>query len=192
MQAIAEAFSVNIDAFPGLVPGVSCSRGMKVGMLCQKVENLVVGAPCGIMDQMASNLGEQGKLLALLCRPATVEGLVEIPEGVEFWGLDSGHKHAIGGHADEGADYGSVRVGAFMGKKIWNTEKTTKVEYTTDLTPSTYEWVETTEPLATPVADSMTGREFVDKYGVSTQSHAIPTTASGDISDRLLAVAEPR
>jgi galactokinase len=46
-----------------------------------------------------------------------VEGLVTIPAGLEFWGVDSGHKHAVGGHAAEegGADYGSVRVGAFMG-----------------------------------------------------------------------------
>ena len=33
----------------------------------------VVGAPCGIMDQMASNIGEEGKLLALLCRPAEIQ-----------------------------------------------------------------------------------------------------------------------
>ena len=32
------------------------------------VENLVVGAPCGIMDQMASALGRRGQLLSLLCR----------------------------------------------------------------------------------------------------------------------------
>ena len=74
------------------------------------------------MDQMASNLGEAGQLLALLCRPAEVQGLVQIPEGLEFWGIDSGHKHAVGGHAGDAADYGSVRVGAFMGKKIWNTD----------------------------------------------------------------------
>lgn len=178
MQAVVGAFEVSLDPFQGLVPGVACSRGMKVGMLCQKVENLVVGAPCGIMDQMASNLGEQNKLLALLCRPAEVQGLVGIPDGAEFWGLDSGHKHAVGGHADEGADYGSVRIGAFMGKKIWNTSRSgpeeadQQVEYTTDLTPSTYEWVESTDPLKPPIADSMTGKDFLAKYG----SHDDPVT----------------
>lgn len=164
MQAIAAAFGVDIESF---ATEREYNRGTKLAMLCQKVENLVVGAPCGIMDQMASNLGEQNKLLALLCRPAEVQGLVEIPEGVEFWGLDSGHKHAVGGHADEGADYGSVRVGAFMGKKIWNATKGAErqVEYTTDLTPSTYEWVESTDPLVTPIVDSLTGQAFVDAYG---------------------------
>ena len=39
-----------------------------------QVEDHVVGAPCGVMDQMASALGQHGKLLALLCRPAEVLG----------------------------------------------------------------------------------------------------------------------
>ena len=41
------------------------------------------------MDQMASNLGQEGKLLALLCRPAEIQGLLEIPDGMECWGIDS-------------------------------------------------------------------------------------------------------
>lgn len=48
------------------------------------------GAPCGVMDQMASALGEPGRLLALRCQPAEVEGSVAIPEHVAVWGIDSG------------------------------------------------------------------------------------------------------
>ena len=170
MQAITKAFEVSLDRFPGLVPGVPCSRGMKVGMLCQKVENLVVGAPCGIMDQIASNMGQQNRLLALLCRPAEIQGLVDIPAGAEFWGLDSGHKHAVGGQAEQGADYTSVRIGAFMGKKIWNSrqaaaETSQQVEYTTDLTPSTFEWVTSSDPVAAPIPEAMLGKDFLAKYG---------------------------
>ena len=40
-----------------------------------QVENLVVGAPCGIMDQMASVLGGKDSLLALRCQPAEVSML---------------------------------------------------------------------------------------------------------------------
>lgn len=178
MQAITKAFEVSLDRFPGLVPGVPCSRGMKVGMLCQKVENLVVGAPCGIMDQIASNMGQQNQLLALLCRPAEIQGMVDIPAGAEFWGLDSGHKHAVGGHAEQGADYSSVRVGAFMGKKIWNSrqaaaETSQQVEYTTDLTPSTFEWVTSSDPGMAPIPETMSGKDFLAKYG----SHDDPVTA---------------
>jgi len=39
-----------------------------VALLCQKVENYVVGAPCGVMDQMASACGEANKLLAMICQ----------------------------------------------------------------------------------------------------------------------------
>ncbi|KAI3950827.1 hypothetical protein MKW92_044311 [Papaver armeniacum] len=77
------------------------------------VENHVVGAPCGVMDQMASACGESNKLLAMVCQPAEVLGLVTIPSHIRFWGIDSGIRHSVGG-----ADYGSVRIGAFMGRKI--------------------------------------------------------------------------
>ncbi|CAK9216976.1 unnamed protein product [Sphagnum jensenii] len=84
-----------------------------LAILCQKVENHVVGAPCGVMDQMASACGEANKLLAMVCQPAEVKEHVNIPHHVQFWGIDSGIRHSVGG-----ADYGSVRVGTFMGRRI--------------------------------------------------------------------------
>ena len=54
------------------------------------MENQCVGAPCGVMDQMAVALGRQNQLLALLCQPAEVQPSVAIPPGVRFWGVDSG------------------------------------------------------------------------------------------------------
>ncbi|KAK6944666.1 GHMP kinase N-terminal domain [Dillenia turbinata] len=94
-----------------------------LALLCQKawphtvvsfgVENHIVGAPCGVMDQMASACGEADKLLAMVCQPAEVLGLVEIPMHIRFWGIDSGIKHSVGG-----ADYGSVRIGTFMGRNM--------------------------------------------------------------------------
>lgn len=37
-------------------------------LVLQQVENHVVGAPCGVMDQMASACGEADKLLAMICQ----------------------------------------------------------------------------------------------------------------------------
>eukprot|EP00271_Cylindrocystis_brebissonii_P005262 TRINITY_DN17215_c0_g1_i1.p1 TRINITY_DN17215_c0_g1~~TRINITY_DN17215_c0_g1_i1.p1 ORF type:complete len:605 (+),score=77.79 TRINITY_DN17215_c0_g1_i1:159-1973(+) len=88
-------------------------KGRDMAVMCQMVENRVVGAPCGIMDQMASACGQQDRLLALLCQPATIVGHVPIPPHLRFWGLDSGIRHSVGG-----ADYGTVRTGAFMGRRI--------------------------------------------------------------------------
>jgi L-arabinokinase len=84
-----------------------------VAIACQWVENHVVGAPCGIMDQMTSACGERDRLLRLRCQPGTIEGFSEIPRGYRFFGIDSGLRHAV-----TGADYGTVRTAAFMGYRM--------------------------------------------------------------------------
>jgi L-arabinokinase len=85
----------------------------KLLRLCQKVENLVAGAPCGIMDQMTSACGEENKLLELLCQPDVLKGSITLPAELELWGIDSGVRHSVGG-----SDYGTVRTAAFMGYRI--------------------------------------------------------------------------
>ncbi|MGB0385333.1 MAG: GHMP kinase [Ardenticatenaceae bacterium] len=100
MQAVAAAYAIRLEA-------------REMALLCQKVENLVVGAPCGVMDQMTASCGQSQRLLALLCQPAELQGMVTIPDEIALWGLDSGVRHFV-----SGADYGSVRVGAFMGYRI--------------------------------------------------------------------------
>lgn len=100
MTATAAAFDIGIEP-------------KETAILCQMTENLVVGAPCGVMDQMSSVCGEENRLMALVCRPAELQPTVDIPNDIAFWGIDSGVRHAV-----VGADYGSVRVGAFMGYRI--------------------------------------------------------------------------
>ncbi|MFL6280155.1 MAG: galactokinase [Vicinamibacterales bacterium] len=100
MEAVIAAWRVSIE------PKIRAVR-------CQQVENLIVGAPCGVMDQMASICGEAGSLMALLCQPAEFQGSVPLPDGLRVWGVDSGIRHAV-----TGADYGAVRIGAFMGYRI--------------------------------------------------------------------------
>ncbi|HWC75590.1 MAG TPA: galactokinase family protein, partial [Gemmatimonadales bacterium] len=67
----------------------------ELAALCQRVENHVVGAPCGIMDQMTSACGRQDQLLQLHCQPGTIEGYVNVPSGYRFYGIDSGISHAV-------------------------------------------------------------------------------------------------
>jgi galactokinase len=85
----------------------------ELALLCQKVENLVVGAPCGIMDQLTSVFGESNRALKILCQPAEVHDSIELPNELEIWGIDSGIRHSIGG-----SDYGTVRIATFMGYRI--------------------------------------------------------------------------
>ncbi len=100
MQAICAGFDIELET-------------RTLALLCQTVENRVVGAPCGVMDQMTAAGGEQDGLLKLLCQPADVQGTVEVPHEIAFWGIDSGIRHSV-----SGSDYSSVRVGAFMGYRI--------------------------------------------------------------------------
>ena len=51
-----------------------------LALLCQRSENLVAGAPCGVMDQMTCVFGERDALLALLCQPAELQPSVPVPE----------------------------------------------------------------------------------------------------------------
>jgi galactokinase len=100
MQAVVAAYRIAIE-------------GREIAMLCQMVENLVVGAPCGVMDQMTAACGELNYLLALLCQPAEIVGSLAIPDEIGVWGIDSGARHQV-----TGADYDSVRVAAFMGYRM--------------------------------------------------------------------------
>ena len=100
MQAVAAAFDISIE-------------GREQALLCQKVENLVVGAPCGVMDQMTAVFGERDKLLLLLCQPAEIKRMITLPPQLMLWGIDSGIRHSVGG-----GDYGSVRARTFMGFEI--------------------------------------------------------------------------
>lgn len=87
--------------------------GVRVSHLCQLVENRVVGAPCGIMDQMITALGKKDSLLAIRCQPGEVMGEVRMPASCAVAGINSKVKHAVGG-----SRYTDVRVSAFMGHKI--------------------------------------------------------------------------
>jgi galactokinase len=158
MQAVAAAFDVTINA-------------REMALLCQTVENRVAGAPCGVMDQMTASCGEANRLLALRCQPAELLGMTAIPDEVAFWGLDSGVRHAV-----TGADYGSVRVGAFMGYRIISEMAGLKVNvsatgapaqiddplwcgYLANITPSEFE-----QHYAAQLPERIEGAEFLSRY----------------------------
>lgn len=100
MAAVAESCGLDVPA-------------QQMAADCQWVENYIVGAPCGIMDQMTSACGRSDRLLRLRCQPGTIEGYVEIPSGYRFYGIDSGLRHTV-----SGADYVTVRTAAFMGYRL--------------------------------------------------------------------------
>ncbi len=141
MQAVARAYDTRLQP-------------QEMALLCQKAENLVVGAPCGIMDQMTCVCGEEDSLLALLCQPAELQPPVHVPEEISFWGLDSGGQHSVGG-----SDYGSVRTGAFMGFRIITDGDEGRHGYLANISPSQFE-----REFRQRLPDSMSGEEFLARY----------------------------
>lgn len=113
-KGVASSAAIEVAAVRAICAAAAVDiGGRELGILAQKIENLVVGAPCGIMDQMTSACGEANRLLALLCQPAQILGHVQLPADLEVWGVDSGIRHEV-----SGADYGAVRVATFMGYRI--------------------------------------------------------------------------
>lgn len=138
----------------------------RLAQLGQMAENHVVGAPCGIMDQIAVTSGRRGKLTHILCRPGSVVGEVEIPEGTEFVGINSHIRHSVAANP-----YADARIGAFMGKRIINDRRIRAgqkpVDYLTELTVD--EFSSTYLP---DLPNQILGSEFLELY----ETHEDPVT----------------
>ena len=113
-RGVASSAAIEVAALLALAAAAKLTiEPTEAAELCQRVENLIVGAPCGIMDQMAVACGRRGELLELLCQPASVLGSRRIPRDLAFFGIDSGVRHAVSGR-----EYTSVRAAAFMGYRL--------------------------------------------------------------------------
>ena len=160
MQAVSSTFAIRLTP-------------REMALLCQKVENLIVGAPCGVMDQMAVVSGEANRLLALLCQPAELQRTVAIPNDIAIWGIDSGIRHDV-----SGADYSSVRIGTFIGYRIIAEEARLAVEvlhdrvsvkdprwegYLANVTPSEFDQI-----YAPALPDRIGGKLFLERYDGTT------------------------
>jgi galactokinase len=84
--------------------------GVELAEACQWVENVIAESACGIMDQAASVLGDEGYVLPLLCQPCLPWPLVKLPPAIRCWGIDSGVRHAV-----TGIEYEAARAAAFIG-----------------------------------------------------------------------------
>jgi L-arabinokinase len=151
--------------------------GARIARLGQMAENHVVGAPCGIMDQIAVTSGRRGKLTHILCRPGKIIGEVEIPPGTGFVGINSMVRHSVAGNA-----YGNVRIGAFMGKKIINEIRArtgrAALNYLTEVSSPEFQ-----SEYQAGIPETILGSEFLAKY----KTHDDPvTTVQPDATYRVV------
>lgn len=163
-------------------------------VLAQQVENKVVGAACGLMDQLSVHLGRKNKLLPIVCQPHHVLKPVSIPSGIFFYGIDSSVRHAV-----SGASYGDVRTAAFMAYTIIaHQEGVDEKELKTakeknDFTHLPYggylaniSVADFKNKYASHLPEKISGNEFLKKFGVSID-HV--TTIEPEKNYRILACA---
>ncbi|HRT04981.1 MAG TPA: GHMP kinase [Kiritimatiellia bacterium] len=170
-------FDVLIFSTVPMNAGVASSAAVEIGTLCafdacldlglepariarlgQIAENRVVGAPCGIMDQIAIASGRRGQLVHILCRPGAVVDAVEIPPGTGFVGINSMVRHSVAA-----APYGDVRIGAFMGKRILNDLRARDglpaVKHLTEISDKEF------AARSRHLPETLKGAEFLQRYG---------------------------
>ena len=151
---------------------------IEIAQLAQTVENQIVGAPCGIMDQVTSVAGTSTKILSILCQPDKILELVPCPSNVSFVGIYTKVRRSTASTA-----YIDTRTGAFMGLTILkaafasdtdtaNGSDSEQNHPTRDIAEiladnylcnlSVEEFHQLCEPL---LPDEMPGEEFLNRYG---------------------------
>jgi galactokinase len=143
---IATLRALNHAANLGL-PAIELAR------MGQEAENLIVGAACGLMDQLASACGRSGELLPILCRPDTLYDSLPLPTGLVIAGWPSGVKHQVGA-----SPYATARGAAFMGKRMLEKLSGQHWRHTSEIPIELFCQFESALPV------SMTGMEFVTIY----------------------------
>ncbi len=175
---IASSAAIEVAALMGInrLYNLNLSE-LELAIAAQIVENRVVGAPCGIMDQVTVTSGTSEKVLSIRCQPRALpqakergsfsgqthiaEAPYEIleyvscPMHVSFIGIDTKAPRSTTSDA-----YIDTRTAAFMGLTILQHELKFESNYLCNL--SVQEFHERCEPL---LPERMHGAAFLTKYG---------------------------
>jgi galactokinase len=87
--------------------------GIELASWTQWVELALTQAACGIMDQLAVVMGDEGCFVPMLCQPCQPYPLVKLPSHLRIWGIDSGVRHSVAG-----LEYETARAATFMGYRF--------------------------------------------------------------------------
>ena len=129
-------------------------KGTELARLGQLAENEVAGAPCGLMDQLASAHGKGGSLLQILCRPDILQSPIALPKGAMAVGWASGVKHAVAG-----APYAAARTATFAGKAIFERALGRQWDFAAEIPPSLFHQHADTLP------ETIRGDRLAEVYG---------------------------
>ena len=125
--------------------------GTELARLAQAAENQIVGAPCGLMDQLAVEHGRHGSLIPILCRPDQVRKPILLPAGPAIVGWPSGVQHAV-----SGSPYAIARTATFMGKRIFERKLGRRFDYAAWISPAAFR--------RNPIPETISGHTFLVRY----------------------------
>jgi L-arabinokinase len=149
-QSVGVSSSAALEVATARALGAGAIDPLRLAALCQEAENQVVGAPCGIMDQVVVAMGRTGAVLPILCRPASVQAPSPLPPGVEVVGVPTGAAHDV-----SGVPYRRARAAAFMGKRIIERAEARRWSYVSELPPAAVD----------DLPEGLDGATFLDRWG---------------------------
>lgn len=88
-------------------------RGVELATAGQWVENIIVGAACGVMDQAAIVLGKKEALLPLICQPCRPLDPIVVAPDVCIFGIDS-----FASRSTASTVYDAARAASFIGYRL--------------------------------------------------------------------------
>ena len=128
-------------------------KGADLARLGHLAENEVVGAPCGLMDQLAAAYGKAGSLLQILCRPDIVQPAIPLPKGAMVAGWARGV-------AVSGSPQAHARAATLAGKRMFEQSLKRQWAFAAQIPPSLFHWhAESVLP------ETIRGDHFLKEYG---------------------------
>jgi galactokinase len=190
-KGVASSAALEIATLNAICKMLRISLGeIELPVLAQKAENKIAAAACGLMDQLTIQLGKKNKLLPIVCQPHKVFAPIALAKGIQFCGIDSGVRHAVGGssysqvravrHAVGGSSYSQVRAAAFMAytviakqegvtaRELMVAKKENKLEslpykgFLANIPVSVFE-----KKYAAQIPESISGSDFLELHQVS-------------------------
>ncbi|MHB1570589.1 MAG: galactokinase [Solirubrobacteraceae bacterium] len=101
------------------VSGSPLPGRLELARICSRVENEWVGAPTGLLDQLASIYGERQRALLIDFRTLELTPVPLVLPGHRLVTLDSGERHA---HASSGAGYATRRAECERARELLGVE----------------------------------------------------------------------
>ena len=159
-QGVSSSASVEVAVLRALrVLSGKPLTDLRLAHIAQAAENFIVGARCGLMDQLSSSCGVPGRVLPITCRPDELAPIVSLPASVALVGWPSGVKHSVAG----ASPYLVARTATFMGLALARAAAPAvmaNIQYAAELSPSVLR-----AEILEMMPATMRGRDFTAAHG---------------------------